>query len=140
MLLVKTYLAASAIHGLGVFADEPIRKGAKIWRFVDGFDRCFSPKAYARLPKAARDYIKHHGYKVDGEVLLTVDHDHHMNHSDDPNTYWRAGYIVARRNIRKGEEITNDYHDFDPTLCAAFLKKEKRPAQRGAPARPNGRK
>lgn len=69
MLLVRTYLAASAIHGLGVFAGEPIRKGAKIWRFVDGFDRCFSPKAYARLPKAARDYIKHHGYKVDGEIF-----------------------------------------------------------------------
>jgi SET domain-containing protein len=35
MLLVKTYLDKSAIHGLGVFAGEVIRKGAKVWRFVD---------------------------------------------------------------------------------------------------------
>jgi len=129
MLLVKTYLARSTIHGLGVFAGEYIRKGTKVWRFVDGFDRAYSPKAFARLPKAARDYIKHHGYRVDGEILLTVDHDHHINHSEDPNTYWRNGYIVARRSIRKGQEITNDYYDFDPDFCARFLKKKKRQLQ-----------
>jgi hypothetical protein len=58
---------------------------------------------------------------VDGEILLTIDHDHHMNHSDYANTYWRNGHIVARRNIRKGEEITNDYRQFDAGFCAAFL-------------------
>jgi len=135
MLLVKTYLARSTIHGLGVFAGEYIRKGTKVWRFVDGFDRAYSPKAFARLPKAARDYIKHHGYRVDGEILLTVDHDHHINHSEDPNTYWRNGYIVARRSIRKGQEITNDYYDFDPDFCAAFLKKKKRQLQPSAQSR-----
>ena len=34
MLLVKTYLDRSPIHGLGVYAAERIRKGTKIWRFV----------------------------------------------------------------------------------------------------------
>ena len=135
MLLVKTYLAKSTIHGLGVFAGEHIPKGAKVWRFVEGFDRCYTAKAFARLPKAAREYIRHHGYRVDGEVLLTVDHDHYINHSDDPNTYWHNGYIRARRAIRKGQEITNDYHDFDATLCAAFLKKKKRPTQRATLSR-----
>ena len=124
MLLVKTYLDKSAIHGIGVFAAEAIRKGTKIWRFVEGFDRWYTAKQFARLPKAARDYIKHHGYRVDGEILLTADHDHHTNHSDKPNTYLRNGYAIASRNIRKGEEITNDYREFDATLCAAFLKKK----------------
>ncbi|MEJ2436227.1 MAG: SET domain-containing protein [Pseudolabrys sp.] len=124
MLLVKTYVDRSPIHGLGVFAAEFIRKGTKIWRFVEGFDHCYSPKAFARLPKAARDYIKLHGYRVDGEILLTVDHDHQMNHSDDPNTFLKSGYVVARRNIRKGEEITNNYREFDATLCASFLNEE----------------
>lgn len=124
MLLVKTYLAKSRIHGLGVFAGEFIRKGTKIWRFVDGFDRAYTPKQFARLPKPAKDFIRHHGYRVDGEILLTVDHDHHMNHSDNANTHWHNGCIVARRNIAKGAEITNDYRDFDPTFCAAFLKEK----------------
>lgn len=124
MLLVKTYLDKSPLHGLGVFAGEFIRKGTKIWRFVEGFERAYSSKQFARLPKPARDYIRQHGYRVDGEILLTMDHDHHMNHADDPNTYLRSGYAIARRDIPKGVEITNDYREFDAAFCAAFLKKK----------------
>jgi len=124
MLLVKTYLDKSTIHGLGVFAGEFIRKGTKIWRFVEGFDRCYSPKQFAKLPKQARDFLKSYAYRVDGEILFTVDHDHYINHSDDPNTHLKSGYAIARRDIRKGVEITNDYREFDATLCASFLKKK----------------
>jgi hypothetical protein len=122
MLLVKTYLDKSKIHGLGLFAGEFIRRGKKIWRFVEGFDRAYSLQKFARLPKAARDFIRCYGYRVDGEILLTADHDHHINHSDDANTFWRDGYSIARRDIRKGAEITNDYREFDAAFCAAFLK------------------
>jgi SET domain-containing protein len=125
MLLVKTYVDKSAIHGLGVFAAEFIPKGTKIWRFVEGFDRAYSPKQFARLPKPARDFLKDYGYRVDGEILFTVDNDHYINHSDKPNTYLKSGYTIASRNIRKGEEITNDYREFDAELCASFLKKRK---------------
>jgi hypothetical protein len=126
MLLIKTYLDKSSIHGLGVFADQFIRKGTKVWRFVDGFDRAYSPNDFARLPKAAKTYIQTHGYRVDGEILLTVDHDHHMNHSERANTRWSNGHIVASRDIPKGAEITNNYRLFDRVLCAAFLKKTRR--------------
>jgi SET domain-containing protein len=126
MLLVRTYLDQSSIHGLGVFADEFIRKGTKVWRFVDGFDRAYSPKEFARLPKAAKTYIQVHGYRVDGDILLTVDHDHHMNHSERANTHWSNGHIVASRDIPKGAEITNNYRLFDKALCASFLKKKRR--------------
>ena len=49
MLLVKTYLDKSPIHGIGVFAGETIRKDAKIWRFVYGFDRFYTRKRLAKL-------------------------------------------------------------------------------------------
>lgn len=132
MLLVRTYLDKSPIHGLGVFAGEFIRKDTKIWRFVEGYDRCYSPEQFARLPKPARDFLKNYAYRVDGEILFTVDHDHYINHSEKPNTYLKSGYTVASRDIRKGEEITNDYREFDAALCAAFLKKKKRPIRRAA--------
>ncbi len=126
MLLVKAYLDKSPIHGFGLFAGEFIRRGRKIWRFVEGYDRAYSPREFARLPKSAKNFIKFYGYWVDGEILLTVDHDRHINHSVDANTFWRNGYSIARRDIRKGAEITNDYREFDLVLCAAFLKRKSR--------------
>ena len=125
MLLVKTYLDKSPIHGIGVFAGESIRKDEKIWRFVIGFDRYFSRKKFAKLPKPARDYIRLHGYQWKNEILLSMDYDTFMNHSDNPNTYFHNGYVLARRNIRKGQEITNDYRAFEAAFCAAFLQKKK---------------
>jgi hypothetical protein len=124
MLLVKTHLGKSKIHGMGVFAGEPIAKHQKIWRFVEGYDRCWTPKQFAKLPKPARDYLKDYAYRVDGEILFTVDNDHYINHSEPANTFWKSGYVIARVNIPKGAEITNDYRDFDPELCAGFLKKK----------------
>ena len=123
MLLVKTYLDRSPIHGLGVFAGERIAKHQKIWRFVEGYDRCWTPKQFAKLPKAARDYLNDYAYRADGEILFTVDNDHYINHSERANTFWKAGYVIARVTIAKGAEITNDYREFDPGLCAAFLDK-----------------
>jgi hypothetical protein len=130
MLLVKTYLNKSRIHGLGVFAGETIRKGTKMWRFVFGFDRYFTRKQLAKLPKQARDYIRLHGYQWKNEILLSMDYDTFMNHSINPNTYYQDGYVIARCNIRKGAEITNDYRAFEAAFCAAFLKKKTRPARK----------
>ena len=130
MLLVKTYLDKSRIHGIGVFADQFIRKDAKMWRFVYGFDRYYTRKRLAKLPKPAKDYIRLHGYQWGNEILLSMDYDTFMNHSENPNTYFHNGFVLARRNIRKGEEITNDYRAFEAAFCAAFLKKPKRPARK----------
>lgn len=124
MLLVKTYLDKSKIHGIGVFAAERIPKGTKIWRFVEGYDRAWSPKQFKKLPKAARDYLKDYAYNADGEILFTVDNDHYINHSERANTRWVNGFVIALVNIPKGGEILNDYREFDPGLCAAFLDKK----------------
>ncbi len=124
MLLVKTYLDKSPIHGIGVFAGQSIRRDTKIWRFVIGFDRYYSRKRLAKLPRAARDYINLHGYQWGKEILLSIDYDTFMNHSENPNTYFRNGYVIARRHIRMGTEITNDYRAFEAAFCAAFLKKK----------------
>jgi SET domain-containing protein len=125
MLLVKTYVGKSNIHGLGVFAAETIREGVPVWRYVEGFDRCWKPAQFAKLPKTAREFIGFYGYRIDGEIILTADSDHLTNHSENANTHWHRGYMRAKRPIAKGEEITNNYRDFDLVLCAAFLAPKK---------------
>jgi SET domain-containing protein len=39
MLLISTYVAASDIEGVGVFAATPIKKGSLIWQLNTDFDR-----------------------------------------------------------------------------------------------------
>ena len=78
----------------------------------------------AKLPKEAREFIKLHGYQWKNEILLSMDYDTFMNHSESPNTYYKNGFVLARVSIRKGEEITNDYRSFEAAFCAAFLKKK----------------
>lgn len=58
--------------------------------------------------------VLHHCAYPDGKVVLWGYPDRHVNHSCDPNAYERfdseASYIVARRAIAAGEEITFDYN------------------------------
>lgn len=43
MLLVPTFLSQSPIHGLGLFAAEPVSQGAVVWKFAPGFDLTVAP-------------------------------------------------------------------------------------------------
>ena len=38
MLLIKASIKQSAIHGLGLFAEETILKDTKVWKFSSGLD------------------------------------------------------------------------------------------------------
>jgi hypothetical protein len=44
-----------------------------------------------------------------------------MNHSEEPNTDFTSfskGFTI--RDIKAGEEITSNYHEFDPTFVGSF--------------------
>lgn len=116
MLLVKTYIALSRIHGFGLFAAEPIQEGEVIWRFREGFDSLLSVEYVDTLPEIAQAHIvKHCGLLRNGFFLHTGDDDRFINHSASPNTVPRPYLddLCAAREIAKGEEITEDYRAFD---------------------------
>ena len=79
----------------------------------------------AKFPKAAREFIKLHGYQWKNEILLSMDYDNLMNHSENPNTYYDGGYRRSRRSeIREGwRSVTNDYRAFE----AAFMRRVSKP-------------
>lgn len=118
MLLVKTSLRPSPIHGFGLFADEFIPRGTVVWRFVPGFDARLSREAVDALHPVARAFWEHYGYlsEVSGEHVMCLDDARFYNHSDDPNTDGielddtdGEGGDVATRDIHPGDEITYDY-------------------------------
>lgn len=116
MLTVKTVLKPSSIHGLGVFADEPIKKGQIIWEAEYLLDLILSEKELERLPAAARDYIKCYGNtskQHKGMIVVDFGNGRYMNHSDTPNTDFKTETGIAIRDIAVGEEITCDYSEYE---------------------------
>ena len=116
MLLVSTYVAASEIEGVGVFAAAPIPKGALIWRLNPDFDRLVPADSYPGLPDTMKELIDRYAYPSPdkpGFLVYEVDNGRFMNHSDEPNTdFSEYGGGFATRDIAVGEELTCDYSQF----------------------------
>ena len=122
MLLIKTKVLQSKIHGLGLFADEFIPKGTVTWRFDPDFDIYFDPKDVALMSEAKRGLIEHFAYlsKQTGKYVYSIDNTRFTNHSSKPNinntTVLKGDTEVcgeALRDIEAGEEMTIDYRLVD---------------------------
>ncbi len=119
MMLVPTYVAPSAIEGVGVFAAEDIPAGALIWRLDQSFDRLIPQKDLDAAPEHFREFIERYTYPFPDDpslVVLEVDNGRFMNHDMlSPNTDFSVPTRgVARRDIAQGEELTCNYAEFDP--------------------------
>jgi len=118
MLLVDTELKPSAIHGLGVFLKQPVKKGEPIWRFDSRIDRVYSPDEIASLPEHLRRYLKTYStYHAETDLwVLCGDNGRYFNHADDPSCVSQGvsfGMDVAARDLAVGDELTSDYR----TIC-----------------------
>ncbi len=122
MLLVKTKIGPSPIHGIGLFAAEFIPKGTRTWTFNPHLDKFYSAAEVERMPEPARTTFKNYCYNSSrsGNFVLCFDDARYMNHSDDANCLGNSDDVVegewgdvAVRDIQIGEEMTNDYKDFD---------------------------
>jgi SET domain-containing protein len=121
MLLVKTTIAPSPIHGIGLFADQFIPHGTRIWEFTPGFDLKLSEAFLAQAPEPFDSWLHTHTYRSRQSHLyiLCSDDTRFFNHSDTPNTESREMegeqevIIVAKRDIQPGAELTDDYRTFD---------------------------
>jgi uncharacterized protein len=116
MLLIKTKLAESSIHGMGIFAGERILRGNDVWQFFPNFDLERSVSEVNDLPLHAQEWFKQYAY-LDyrlGCYILSIDHARFINHSEKPNVIPdfdrdRHGIGVANKDIDIDEEITIDY-------------------------------
>ena len=108
-LLAGVAVRPSPIEGLGLFAERGFAAGQRI-REIHVVREI---TAEAPLREDLGERADHCDYP-DGKVVLFGFPDRHINHSCDPNAYalYQPGhcYLVARRDIRAGEEITCDYN------------------------------
>ena len=117
MLLVRTYIAPSPIHGAGLFAAEPITKGTEIWRYLEGFDPVYPSSILVDGPGLARLYLKRHAYPHHSDhtlIMLDGDDCRYMNHSSDPNVIFPYGQVTGHAlcDIAPGTELLCNYEEF----------------------------
>ncbi len=127
MLMVKTKLGPSKIHGIGLFANENISKGTLIWQYNPELDIKITKECLNSLPDVARDRILHYSYYNDNENLyiLCFDDARFFNHSETPNTIDDSSLesaVIAAKDIVIGEEITSNYLVFDGDAMRKLAK------------------
>lgn len=100
----------SRIDRHGLFAAQDIQKGTRIIQYAG----TKIPKAEGgRRAEAGNEYIfeLNERYDIDGKALSNTAR--YINHSCDPNctveTTSRTIWIIARRDIASGEELTYNY-------------------------------
>ncbi len=121
MLLVKTKLSLSGIHGIGLFADEFIPKDSVVWKYSKALDRVYAQVELDKMDKLDKEFLETYCFKYHGKYYLCVDDARFMNHSEKPNctdigvddvTENDLGSTIAKVDIQKGEELTCDYSFF----------------------------
>jgi hypothetical protein len=123
MLVVKTSIGKSDIHGIGLFADQFIPKGTVVWEFDKQFDIFFTSTEVEYMSDLQKELIKHFAYfsPQSSKYVYSIDNTRFINHSINPNIADEITYVssneefpcIAIRDINIGEEITVDYRSID---------------------------
>ncbi|HEX8143783.1 MAG TPA: SET domain-containing protein-lysine N-methyltransferase [Pyrinomonadaceae bacterium] len=107
--MADVVIAASKIHGLGVFATRDFAAGEIILPIDDS--RIVDDEHPLRPELDEHGY--HCDYLADGKVVLMRSPERHINSCCDPSAYVQTidgiRHVVARKPVRSGEEITCDY-------------------------------
>lgn len=115
MFFKKVYLDKSPIHGFGLFAAEDIPKTEPVYRHNLLLDLTLSDSEYSKLTEHEQKLIAHYGYFDKNIKKWHLAHDdiRFCNHSKKPNLKLLKDQLIAKRLIHKGEELTQDYSDFE---------------------------
>lgn len=124
LLQVSTFVRASDIEGVGVFAAQPIKSGTVIWRFDSQFDLRIPVEKYRSAPRHLRELLERYAYPSPdrpGHLVYETDNGRFMNHSPSPNTdFSRFGEGTATADIAAGDELTCDYGQFYEDFTGTF--------------------
>jgi SET domain-containing protein len=118
MLLVKTKLGISSIHGIGLFAAQFIPKGTVTWEYSPYFDKSYEEVDVKHMSPSAKEQFLKYAYfdKLLCRYVLCFDDQRFINHcSDSPNILSTLRRDVAARDIYEGEELVCNYNCYDDT-------------------------
>jgi SET domain-containing protein len=122
---MSVIVRSSPLHGAGVYATAPIKKGRRVLEYTG--PRLTTRESEGMYAENEVTYL----FSVNDETVIDgFGTAAFVNHSCDPNCETRGAgsriFVVATRDIPKGEELTYDYNLFDgepgelaPCYCGA---------------------
>ncbi len=119
MIHITYKLKASELHGIGLFSDQEIKKGELIYTASPILDLNLTQKDFDSLAQKEKDEILWWGFFDQPSRMWHVDFDvsKFINHSYEPTVNQDASYdeayIVAAKDIVPGEELTQNYLEFE---------------------------
>jgi SET domain-containing protein len=115
---VYTRLICSKVHGVGVAAIRPIKKGTYVFHGDDSELVWVNAAKVRSLPKEIRRLYEDFAVKKGNLYGCPDSFDHltptwFLNHSDNPNVASDEEYrFYALRDIKTGEELKVDYRTY----------------------------
>jgi SET domain-containing protein len=121
MIHIAYTLKSSDLHGVGLFADEDIKQGQLIYTASPLLDLNITQEQFDNLDQKEKDEILWWGFFDRPSQMWHVDFDvsKFINHSDNATVTQDDGheeaYLVAVRDVQPGEELTQNYLEFETT-------------------------
>lgn len=119
MIHVKYQLKTSPIHGVGLFAAEKIKEGQVVYTASPLLDTNITLEQFNSLDPKEKQEMRWWGFwdepnnvwHSDFDVTRFVNHSQNATLSQDEKH--QDAYLVATRDIRAGEELTQNYLEFE---------------------------
>ena len=119
MIHIAYKLKSSGLHGVGLFADEDIKKGQLVYTASPLLDLNITQEQFDRLDQKEKDEVLWWGFFDQPSKMWHVDFDvsKFINHSSDATVTQDENhdeaYLIAVRDIKSGEELTQNYLEFE---------------------------
>jgi SET domain-containing protein len=119
MIHIKYKLKPSGFHGIGLFADQEIKKGELIYTASPLLDLNITQEQFDSLHQIEKDEILWWGFynkpsqkwHVDFDVSKFINHSKKATVTQDENH--DEAYLVATCDIKAGDELTQNYLEFE---------------------------
>jgi SET domain-containing protein len=111
---------SNVCDGVGLFADEYIKKGTITWICDDIFCKCYTNEEYNSWNNSTKNKINFddlYWINQKNELCFPLDKEKYINHSRTSNLGCLHHEILgemtyAKENIKKGDEFLIDYREF----------------------------
>ncbi len=119
MIHIKYKLNKSKIHGIGLFTEEDLKKGQLVYTASPLLDVNISREQFDSLDEKEKREIRCWGFwdKPNNVWHSDFDNTKFVNHSFNPtltqNPKYKDAYLVATRDVKAGEELTQNYLEFE---------------------------